>query len=274
MEISILGCGWLGHPLAIHLIRANHQVKGSTTSPEKLELLKSEGIQPQLMKVTEMGIRPDEEVEFWNCDLLILNFPPGRRKGDVLKRHPLEVAAVIRKILEFQIPWVIFASSTSVYSNRNGVVSEEDAHIKNTSSDSGKALLKCEEMLMTDPAFDTTILRFGGLYGGSRHPVQYLAGRDNLGKGEKPINLIHQKDAVGVVAELIRQRVKGEIINAVSDKHPTRREFYTSAASHYGMNEPRFQDEENPIENKIVSNRKLKELLSYTFHYPDPMQHP
>ncbi|MEZ7854793.1 MAG: SDR family NAD(P)-dependent oxidoreductase, partial [Cyclobacteriaceae bacterium] len=30
--ISILGCGWLGLPLARQLVQQGHQIKGSTTS--------------------------------------------------------------------------------------------------------------------------------------------------------------------------------------------------------------------------------------------------
>mgnify|MGYP003615968040 CR=1 FL=1 len=40
MKISILGCGWLGFPLAQKLIETGYEVKGSTTSESKLEALK------------------------------------------------------------------------------------------------------------------------------------------------------------------------------------------------------------------------------------------
>jgi len=38
-KVSILGCGWLGKPLAVFLISKGYLVKGSTTSDEKLKLL-------------------------------------------------------------------------------------------------------------------------------------------------------------------------------------------------------------------------------------------
>ena len=41
-EISIMGCGWLGLPLAAQLVKAGYNVKGSTTTPEKLEVLQAE----------------------------------------------------------------------------------------------------------------------------------------------------------------------------------------------------------------------------------------
>ena len=48
-EISLLGCGWLGIPLASSLVKKGFAVKGSTTSSDKLEILKSEGVIPYLI---------------------------------------------------------------------------------------------------------------------------------------------------------------------------------------------------------------------------------
>ncbi|WP_321539617.1 NAD(P)-binding domain-containing protein [Flavobacterium piscinae] len=45
-QISILGCGWLGMPLAKHLLQKGYSIKGSTTTETKLELLQNEGITP------------------------------------------------------------------------------------------------------------------------------------------------------------------------------------------------------------------------------------
>ena len=41
--ISLLGCGYLGFPLAIELIKKGYYVKGSTTTPTKLQQLKKTG---------------------------------------------------------------------------------------------------------------------------------------------------------------------------------------------------------------------------------------
>ena len=38
-RISILGCGWLGLPLAKELLDRSFEVKGSTTSSNKLDQL-------------------------------------------------------------------------------------------------------------------------------------------------------------------------------------------------------------------------------------------
>ena len=56
IKISILGCGWLGLPLAKKLIENGYEVKGSTTSESKLELLKNAGISPYQIKMEENEI--------------------------------------------------------------------------------------------------------------------------------------------------------------------------------------------------------------------------
>ena len=55
-KISILGCGWLGLPLAKSLLSKGHEIKGSTTSESKLEMLKNAGILPFQIQLEEHQI--------------------------------------------------------------------------------------------------------------------------------------------------------------------------------------------------------------------------
>ena len=50
-KVSILGCGWLGIPLAKALLKKGLLVKGSTTTVEKISLLKSFGVEPHLISI-------------------------------------------------------------------------------------------------------------------------------------------------------------------------------------------------------------------------------
>ena len=59
--ISILGCGWYGLALAKRLVAAGYPVKGSSTSPEKLEILSSLSIQPFLLHFQEDQIASDPD---------------------------------------------------------------------------------------------------------------------------------------------------------------------------------------------------------------------
>jgi 3-hydroxyisobutyrate dehydrogenase-like beta-hydroxyacid dehydrogenase len=56
-QISILGCGWLGMPLAKSLLEKGFSVKGSTTSFEKISAIESNGIQPFQIELSETEIK-------------------------------------------------------------------------------------------------------------------------------------------------------------------------------------------------------------------------
>jgi nucleoside-diphosphate-sugar epimerase len=90
---------------------------------------------------------------------------------------------------------VLFISSTSVYNDVDAFVTEET--IARPATESGKQLLETEQLLQSNINFKTTI-RFGGLIGEDRHPVKFLAGRENLENPNAPINLIHQEDCIGI----------------------------------------------------------------------------
>ena len=55
-QISILGCGWLGFPLAKSLLQKGYMVSGSTTSVEKISVLENAGITPFLIELSDVTI--------------------------------------------------------------------------------------------------------------------------------------------------------------------------------------------------------------------------
>lgn len=270
MIISVLGCGWLGFPLAERLLSLEHIVKGSTTTEGKLGVLQQSGIDAYLLQLPD-SISDEKIDDFWNCDILFLNIPPGRRNPDVEEEFPKNVEKVLAKAKEHKISWIIFASSTSVYPKFGGITTEEEAKQGEAARASGEAILKAEELLKNSD-IDYTILRFGGLYGYDRHPVKYLSGKTDLDEGLRPVNLVHQLDCVNIVTEIINQKKRNEIYNVVSDGHPPRQEFYKCAAKHFELPPPTFKEDKN-TGYRIVSNEKLKNDLYYEFNYPNPMDH-
>ncbi|MDZ7695207.1 MAG: NAD(P)-binding domain-containing protein [Balneolaceae bacterium] len=239
MNISVLGCGWLGLPLASKLIEEDHRVKGSTTTEEKLDTLKSQNIAPFLLTLNP-ELECDDPENFFNSDLLILNVPPGRRRKNVINFHTSQVESIINHLEKSTIQFVIFASSTSVYPKQGGVMEEEDATAGEATRDSGEALIKAEQMLMAQDNFDTTVVRFGGLYGYDRHPANYLAGKKDVSGGNAPVNLIHRDDCINILMEIINQDVRGEIFNAVSDGHPPKTSITKLSLNRPGLSLPLF----------------------------------
>lgn len=264
--VSILGCGWLGEPLATSLKEAGFSVRGSVRDPEKLLALSEKGIEPYLIDIAP-EVNGEKTDEFFSSDVLFINFPPERR-DDIETYHEKQIANLIGAIPSPEGKMVIFASSTSVYPNTNGVVREEDS--LNPDKASGKALLRVERLLMDHPGIDTTVIRFSGLIGYDRAPIKSIRRKKLVLNPDCPLNLIHRDDCVGVVRSVIDLDVRNTVLNATCDEHPTRREYYSREARKYGIPPPLFETESTP-EYKIVSNEKLKKTLGYRLIHPNPL---
>ncbi|MBN2731341.1 MAG: SDR family oxidoreductase [Balneolaceae bacterium] len=271
MTISILGCGWLGLPLAQHLIRRNHSVKGSTTTKEKVKALKNRSIEPYVIELSPEIADSQTISDFWKSDTLVLNIPPGRKRENIIEYHSKQIHSVIDHVKNSSIKFIVFISSTSVYPDNPGVVQEQDTIPGEATRESGNALLRAEDLLMASDDFETTVLRFGGLYGRDRNPAKYMAGRKNLEKANAPVNLIHRDDCIAIIAKIIEEKITGEIFNAICDGHPTRKEYYTAACRSLGLEPPSFKKSQEKKQYKVVSNEKLKSVLQYEFIHPEPL---
>lgn len=270
--VSILGCGWLGLPLGRQLAEDGYPVKGSTTTSDKLSVLRAADIEPYHITLSP-HLTGDRTDAFFATDVLFLNIPPPRGRDDLHAYHLRQIESVIDAA--GAVDWVIFASSTGVYPQERGTVTEEDAPSPDDSDahaslrPSGAALLDAERLLQSAAAFDTTVVRFAGLYGGDRDPGRFLAGRERVPGGDAPVNLIHRDDCLGIVRAILEQDVRGEIFNACADEHPIRRVLYTRAARRLGVEPPTF---ESGGTNKMVSNARVKRVLGYRMQHPDPAQ--
>lgn len=265
--ISILGCGWLGFPLAQFLISKGFIVKGSTATRDKRAVLKEAGIQDYYINLDSL-INPDFDPEFFNSEILIINIPPKRR-DDIVVFHKQQIEAIVEQIKKSSVNKILFVSSTSVYPNVNGEVTE-DEDLEPTKS-SGKALKAVENMLMNLNDIQTSVLRLAGLVGYDRMPGRFLSGRSNLKNAKSPVNLIHRDDCILIIHEIIRKAVWGEILNGCCDVHPLRKDYYSAQAKLIGAGPPVFGDCE-ASDFKIISNKKLKDILKYKFKYPDPRE--
>lgn len=260
-KISLLGCGWLGFPLAKALIENGFSVNGSTTSTDKFEILENAGITPFLIEIGEYGINGNVEDFLDESQILIINIPPKLR-GIASENFVSKIKNTIPFIEKSGIKKVLFVSSTSVFSDEDAFVTEET--IPTPDSESGKQLLECEKLLQENSHFETTVLRFGGLIGEDRHPIYFLAGRSNIENPDAPINLIHQEDCIGIILKIIDSNCWQETFNAVAPFHPSREDYYVEKAKEYNLELPIFVASKQSIGKTILSD-KLERVLKYQF---------
>ena len=247
-KISILGCGWLGKPLAISLISKGFLVKGSTTSDEKLKVLSSDNIIPFLIDISQEEINKD----FLNTEVLIIAITS--KSEDDFKR-------LISNIEQSNIKKVIFISSTSVYPVLNKMMTEDDETDKHP-------LVTIENLFRKNTHFKTTIIRFSGLFGGERHPANWFQNGRKIPQPNGFVNMIHLKDCIAIIEEIIKQNCFGETFNACSNHHPTRKDFYENARKSKNFEPPIFEEDE-VLSWKIISSEKLQKILNYQFLVDD-----
>lgn len=263
--IFIIGCGWLGLPLAKHFIANGQKVRGSTTTESKLDVLASEGIQPHLLQLSAQGVLGDIDACLNNCKTLILNIPPRLRK------HPeQDYVGMMQQLLphveKSSVECVLLIGSTSVYSDEAHfpIISEKT---KTSDSETSKKLVLVEKLFQKSVLFKTTVLRFGGLIGPDRHPAKFLTAKKHLKNPKAPVNLIAQQDCIAIIHSIIDLDIWDETINAVFPSHPTREKYYTRACKAMNLPVPHF-DHKPKSKGKIIDSKKLVQLLNYRFEMP------
>lgn len=260
-QISILGCGWLGLPLAKSLIKNGFSVKGSTTSLEKISVLEDLEIDAFQIEIGESQIKGEINSFLEKSEILIIDIPPKLRK-ETSENFVQKIQNLIPFIEKSSVEKLIFISSTSVYADDNSMIT--DTSQPNSNSKSGKQLAQTEQLLKGNSNFKTTVIRFGGLIGNDRHPIHFLSGRKNIENPDAPINLIHQADCIGIIEGIIKQEYWSETFNAVAPFHPTRRGYYTQKALELNLPLPEF-DEEKPSFGKTIVSNRLENVLNFKF---------
>jgi nucleoside-diphosphate-sugar epimerase len=262
-HISIIGCGWLGLPLAKHLVSKNFKVKGSTTHKDKIPSLNSNGIEGFYVELTKDSIEGDIENCLSESEILILNIPPGLRKSpeaDFVK----QILLLIPYIEKSSIKNVLFVSSTSVYADSESIPVITEDSIPNPDTESAKQLWNVEKLLQTNQNFRTTILRFGGLFGADRHPATFLSGKMGVKNPDAPVNLIHLDDCIGIIQNILESAIWNETLNAATTAHPSRKDYYSSICEIMDVPLPVFE-ETSSQKGKCIDSKKLVRLLDYEF---------
>ncbi len=262
-QICVIGCGWLGFPLAKSLIKKDYFVKGSTTSSEKVAILNSNEIEGFLVQLSSEGIIGDIENCLANCNTLVLNIPPGLRKTPETN-YVKQMQYLLPYLEASSVKNVLFVSSTSVYDDIELFPLISETSQTSTTSDIAQQILAVEELFQNNINFQTTILRFSGLFGKDRHPVKFLSGKNNLKNPDAPVNLIHQSDCLAIIENIIEQGVWNETFNASSTTHPTKQTYYTSECKTQNLALPIF-DKTQISKGKIIDSTKLARVLDYEF---------
>lgn len=263
-HVAIIGCGWLGTPLAIHLLKQGYQVtatqpRGSRAHPAL----------PDAVRQVELDLVPEpvcnDPGALYAAEIAVCLLPPRIRQTD-RGTYPERIRNLADFLLSGNLDKIILVSSTSVYPGTGGKVDETAK--RPPDSRSGLALLEAERFLLEHERMQCTVLRLAGLCGPGREPGRLLAGRKQVAGGLSPVNLIHQEDAIRILSTLVRKQPYRQIFNGCAPSHPIKKDFYPAASRALALPEPTFRLD--PVAWKWVQAQKICDQLNFSYRNPDP----
>ena len=243
IRVAILGCGWLGLPLAKHLVNNRYSVNGSTTRIENEVVLKN------------ASITSDNLNDFLNVDELIITIPPKATNYAQL------IEQLIPKIEASPIKRVIYTSSISVYGDAEGIITEQIN--TNATRTRVQQIVDVEQLLINNQHFSSTIIRLGGLISPNRHPAYHVSGK-LLKSPNDLINLVHLDDCINVISKLLKTNPANNIYNLVNPYHPKKGAYYVSYCKKLSLPEPLINTTTKAI-IKEISSEKICAFLNYKF---------
>ncbi|WP_274051328.1 SDR family NAD(P)-dependent oxidoreductase [Thalassomonas haliotis] len=262
-SVGIIGCGWLGRPLAGLLMKENTQVMATSTREEKAAELNQVGIDSRVLQLPQAPSQLSGH-DIFSCRKLVVCITPQLKKGRV--DYPEKIAGLVAAAEKNGVEKIILLSTSSVYNGLEGEVFEEAGLDVNANK---VAILAQAEQSVLNFNGLSAVLRLSGLIGPARHPGRFLAGKKDLANPDAAVNLIHQADALGLINCLLKQKQVQGIFNGVANTRMSRQQFYQQAALALSLPEPAFNDLDRGITGKVINGDKGRRELSYQYQYDD-----
>jgi len=277
MRVLIVGCGYVGLPLGVELVRLGHEVFGLRRNAAAENELKAAGIQPLFGDVT----RPETLARLPHEFDWIVNCVAAGGDADDYRQVYLQGT---RNLIEWLAPnppkKFVYTNSTSVYGQTDGSQVKESSPTEPL-METAKILVETEKLLLmasVERKFPAVILRVAGIYGPDRGHwfKQFLKNEARMeGDGSRFLNMIHRDDLIGCIIAALKSGRPGEIYNAADDEPVTQLKFFEWLAAELKRPLPPGIPAEAEIRrkrgvtNKRVSNAKLRTELKYEFQFPD-----
>ncbi len=297
MRVLIVGCGYIGLPLGVELVKQGHAVFGLRRSAA--DELKAAGITPFLADITTPKTLADLPRDFdWVVNCVASG---GGGAGEYRELYLQGTRNLIEWLVpesagilpatsspppkatrqqDAGAPRFVYTSSTGVYGQNEGAVVTE-ASLAEPESETAKILVETEKVLLAaarEKRFPAMILRVAGIYGPERGYLlkQFLRNEASIeGRGERILNMIHRDDLIGIIILALQRGRAGEIYNAVDDEPVSQFKFFEWLAETLGKELPSAATAEETtsrrrgLTSKKVSNQRLKLELGYQFKYPN-----
>jgi nucleoside-diphosphate-sugar epimerase len=252
----VIGCGYVGLPLALELKKRFAVSVWVHSEATALSLAAHDFAQVIVGDVADAKIWESHKPE---CNWVVHCASSGR--GGETAYEQVFVQGAKRMAGHLPAAKQLFVSSTSVYGQTDGgIVSEQSPAEPPTAT--GKLLREAETIALGARAM---VVRSSGIYGPGRGVLFDKLKRGEAvieGEGSRWMNQIHQRDLVGALVHLIDYGKPGEIYNASDNTPFTQRDYYAWCADFLKQPLPPFgpvnTQRKRGLTNKRVSNAKLR----------------
>ena len=277
MRFLILGLGNIGKALATKLREQGHTVHGTTTSPDKVE-----GLRSVVDEVSVLFGHEQDKVAAAarNCDAIVVTVSPDVRKsGSVEEReaHYREVLLDSCTSAAASCDRVIFASSFSVYGDGGAGDRPitEDTPCNNSEEPSSKYFQAAEQAVLANAA--GCVLRFPDMYGAPgdlSYPDRVRLAHEHFGgktifSADAPLYCIHYYDVVGALVHAIDHELTG-IFNVCDDDNLpyTNQQVFDAICDAHALDRLDFLGHIKAPNRKISAGRIY--ATGYRVRHPDP----
>ncbi|HTB85979.1 MAG TPA: SDR family oxidoreductase [Candidatus Sulfotelmatobacter sp.] len=274
MRALVVGCGYVGLPLAVELKRRGHEVFGMRRSnPEALQAV---GIKPLLADISQLmsfNVLPRDFDWVVNCAA------SGGGGADDYRRIYVEGNRnLVSWLAGSLVKKFVYTSSTSVYAQNDGSVVNEESPTE-PEAETARVLVETEKLLLSaaHKGFPAVVLRVAGIYGPERGHAfkQFLRGEAVIeNDGARFLNMIHRDDVVGCIIAALEHGRPGEAYNAIDCEPVSQLKFFEWLAAELKKPlPPKIAADEKTwrkrgVTNKRISNAKLLAELKYRFLFP------
>jgi nucleoside-diphosphate-sugar epimerase len=254
-SVLIVGCGYIGLPLARRFSANGWQVVGLTGSKESAARLSPESFPVIGLDVTTGldRLRPRAFEVVVHCA------SSGRRGTHVYEA--LFLRATRNLISSLAVNHFIFVSSSSVYAQIDGSWVDENSQAEPL-RETGLILRATEEIVLEQKG---TVARLAGIYGPDRCvPLRKLLDQTAIieGEGERLMNLIHRDDAVSALFLLTEKNLRGTY-NVSDDEPVSQLDWFRHVCDQLDRPLPPFGPRDTTRKrgwtSKRVSNQKLRQ---------------
>ncbi|GAB2207413.1 SDR family oxidoreductase [Roseibium sp. ROS1] len=273
MRLFIFGTGFSSKAFVEEVRDQFDWIGGTTRSSDKMEALRTLGVEPFLFDGSSQGDGVAEALK--QATHILVSIAPNEAGDPVLNQYANEIAGAKPR-------WIGYLSTVGVYGNHDGAWVDEDTPLNPVSKRSVQRVAAEEAWLAFAEQNDlpVQIFRLSGIYGPGRNAFENFrkGTARRLVKPGQVFNRIHVADIAGALKAAMA-KPSTRVFNVTDDEPAPPQDVVAFAAELLGVEAPPeipFETADlTPMarsfygENKRVSNQRLKDELGFTFRYPD-----